>query len=222
MSNELYFGPEVDDKIREFIACTDKRERDKIFNESIKEPFEKLITSQIRLYRFYILGDVDTLVREALTYLFSVIVEFDSSKGKKAFSYFNTVSKNYFIGKIREQKKIRRQQAQSVYGIDRQVVKNDPSMIIESHEDNLVDREFWNELNSSLDKWRDSLKKHEILVLDSIRFMLQNPSFVSVFSKKAIVIYLKDMTQLTPKQINGALASIRTLYQNFKEEFDNG
>lgn len=219
----MYFGPEVDAKIAEFVAEKDIPKKNKIFEDGIKPALAKLIESQMYLYGFYKIDDPETLKCECLSTVFEVLPKFDPRKGKKAFSYFNVVVKNWFIWRIREKNKRLKQQSENFYGIDHDVVRNDPSLVLASHEDEIVEREFWVSLFKDMDKWRAMLRKpQEIQVLDAIVFLLQNPHLVSIYNRKAVFLYIKEMTGLTTKQVNHNVNQMKELYQAFRGRFDNG
>ena len=109
----LYFGPEVDIKICEYVKETDPAVKNSIFEQGIRPALVKLIDSQMYLYGFYKIDDPDMLRNEALSNLYEILPKFDSTKGKKAFSYFNVVVKNWFIWKIRDKKRRLKQQLQA-------------------------------------------------------------------------------------------------------------
>jgi hypothetical protein len=219
----MYFGPEVDAKISEYVKETDVPTKNKIFEDSIRPALLKLIESQLYMYGFYKIDDPDMLKNECLSNLYEILPKFDPNKGKKAFSYFNVVVKNWFIWKIRDKNKRLRQQSENFYGIDHDVVRNDPSLISASHEDNIVDAEFLLSLHRDMDKWRPLLQKdQERKVLDAIRFLLQNPDLVTIFNKKAVFFYIREITGLTMKQVNHNMNRLRALYSEFRERFHSG
>lgn len=219
----MYFGPEVDVKIIEYRNEPDIEKRNAIFTESIRPAMLKLIESQMYLYGFYKIDDPDMLKNECLATLYETLPKFDPSKGKKAFSYFNVVVKNWFIWKIRDRNKKLKQQSENFYGIDHDRVKSDPSIVLSSYEDEVIEREFWVELHRDMDEWRGTLKKdQEKRVLDAIVFLLQNPHLVSIFNKKAVFLYIKEMTGLTTKQVNLNMGRLKTLYAAFREKFHSG
>lgn len=218
----LYFGPEVDKKICEFVLETDVSVKNTIFEKDIRPALVKLIDSQMYLYGFYKIDDPDMLRNEALSNLYEILPKFDTAKGK-GFSYFNMVLKNWFIWKIREKNRRLKQQSENFYGIDHDIVKSNPSMILSSHEDEIIEKEFWLSLFKDMDKWRSLLtKRQEIQVLDAIVFLLQNPNLVSIYNKKAVFLYLREMTGLTMKQVNHNMNRLRELYTVFRERFHSG
>ncbi len=219
----VYFGPEVDVKICEYVRETDPAVKNAIFEQGIRPALVKLIDSQMYLYGFYKIDDPDMLRNEALSNLYEVLPKFDATKGKKAFSYFNVVTKNWFIWKIREKSRRQKQQSENFYGIDRDIVKSNPSMLLASHEDAILEKEFWIELFRDMERWRPLLKKpHEIKVLDAIVFLLANPNLVSIYNKKAVFLYIREMTGLTTKQVNHNMARLKDMYVTFRGRFHNG
>lgn len=222
----IYFGKDVDEKIVEFNSLTDPADadkRNKIFEDGIRPAFMKLIESQMYLYKFYKLDDPDMLKNECLSTLYEILPKFDPSKGKKGFSYFNVVVKHWFIGKTRERKKRLKTETENFYSIDHEIVKNDPSVVLSSHEDEIIEREFLSSLFKNMDKWRKLLKKkQEIQVLNAIEFLLQNPHMVPIFNKKAVFFFIKEMTNLSAKQVNHNLVNIKEMYATFREKFNDG
>lgn len=219
----LYFGPEVDAKIVEYMAATEISVKNKIFEVGIRPAFMKLIESQMYLYGFYKIDDPDMLKNECLSNLYEIIPKFDSTKGTKAFSYFNVVTRHWFIWKIRDKNKRLKQQSENFYGIDHDIVKSNPSMVLASHEDEIIEKEFWVTLFRDMITWRTLLKKkQEVQVLDAIVFLLQNPSLVSIYNKKAVFLYIREMTGLTMKQVSHNMNNLKSLYVTFRERFHSG
>lgn len=218
-----YFTPETDVHIKNYIETKIVAEKHKIFVEYIKPAFEKLIESQIHVYRFYSISEIETLKRDALANLYEVLPKFDPSRGKKSFSYFNVVCKRWFIQKIREKDKLYRgavQQDGSI-DLDHEIIKNVPSFSMSPLEDEIVDKEFWKSLYENMDLWKKKLtKKTEKQVLEAVIFILQNPGMISIYNKKAIYLYLRDLTGLNTKQVVVNLNKIKNLYDKFKNEFD--
>lgn len=216
-----YFTAETDRYIASFIKAETIEEKHRLFEEGIRPAFEELIDSQIRVYKFGTIDDPDTLRREALSNLYEMIPKFDPNRGTKGFSYFNVVSKNYFIYRIRDKKKRAISESELYYDLDREIVRNDPAFSLSPDEDRIVDKEFWVALFGSMERWRkEELKGPERKVLEAIIFLLRNSELASIHNKKATYIYIRDITGLSTKQVVVALKRLRALYLEFKDEFD--
>jgi hypothetical protein len=225
-----YFTVDTDTAIEEFQATDFPDDKHKIFNEKIRPAFEKLIENLIYVYRFYSLGDIETLKRECLTALYEVIPKFDASKSNdptkktsKSFSYFNMVAKNWFIARSRENIKKNKNESELMVDLDHEAFKSDPSYAISPHEEFLEDKERWIEFYKAMEGWRTDIKKqNEVEVLNTIIYILKNAESVPIYSKKAVYIYLRDLTGLNSKQIVTCLKRIKIHYDEWKERYDSG
>jgi hypothetical protein len=97
--NDMYFGPEEEEAVIRFLESTNETERNQIFNEWLKEPFDKMVESIIRKYKLY-RKDIsfEELHTDTVSFLATKVHKFESGRGKKAYSYFGTICKRYIIG----------------------------------------------------------------------------------------------------------------------------
>lgn len=222
-----YFTRETDKAIERFQAATTPDEKHAIFEEHIRHAFEKLIENLIFVYGFYTLGEPATLQRECLTDLYETIPKYDGSKSSNpnkltslSFSYFNMVAKNWFIARARENAKKNKNESELFYDLDHEVVKNDPSFIVSPHEEQLETRERWMEFYKAMDGWRGRLKKkNEKQVLEAIIFIMKNSEMVTIYNKKAVYLYLRELTGLNTKQIVVNIKKIKALYSEWYEKY---
>lgn len=222
-----YFTQDTDASIEAFQAATTDEEKHRIFNDEIRPAFEKLIENLIYVYKFFKFGDTDTLKRECLTDLYNTLPKFDMSKSNdpkketsKSFSYFNMVAKNWFIAKSREAAKKSRNESDLFYDLDHEAVKNDPNFMIAPHEEAVEEKEKWLEFYKAMDSWRNELtKKNERQVLEAIIFLMKNSELVTIYNKKAVYLYLRELTGLTTKQIVVNLKKIKGLYAAWYEKY---
>jgi hypothetical protein len=220
-----YFTIDTDSAIERFQSAETDEEKHRIFNEEIRPAFEKLIENLIFVYKFFKFGDIDTLKRECLTDLYNTLPKFDMTKSNdpkketsKSFSYFNMVAKNWFIAKSREAAKKNRNESELFYDLDHEAVRNDPNFMIAPHEEAVEDKEKWLEFYKAMDIWRDKLKKkNERQVLEAIIFLMKNSELVTIYNKKAVYLYLRELTGLTTKQIVVNLKKIKALYDEWYE-----
>lgn len=221
MSNH-YFNKDTDKALEKFIFSNDSKEKHQLFEDHIRPAFEKLIENLIYVYGFFDLGDPKTLQMEALSNLYEMIPKFDPSKGTKGFSYFNVVAKNWFIHKTREKNKRASLENEIYIDVDHESIANDPNFIIEPHEEKIEQKEKWEKFYSAMDEWRGKLtKESEKKVLDHVHFIMKNADLVHIFNKKAINIYLRDLTGLTSKQIAVNLKKIRMLYAEWLKKYND-
>jgi predicted nuclease of restriction endonuclease-like RecB superfamily len=215
-----YFTKDTDASIKSFLESTSELEKHAIFDTGIRPAFEKLIESQIFTYGFYSIDDPETLKRECLTNLYEMLPKFDPNRGTKGFSYFNVICKNWFIQKTREKLKRNKVESELFYDLDHEIVRRDPSFTAHPHEDMVEEQEFWVSLFTQLKFWKKKLtKESEIKILDAIIFLLENPDMVPIYNKKAVYVYLRDLTGLTTKQVVMNLKRIKLMYASWKDGY---
>lgn len=198
-----------------------QKRKHQLFDEDIRPAFEKLIENLIYVYSFFNLDDVETLQKECLTNLYEMIPKFDPNKGTKGFSYFNVIAKNWFIQKTRERKKRNKLESELYLDLDHEVARRDPNLSVSHHEDFLEDKERWVKFYEAMDSWRDRLlKKPERQVLEAVIFLMRNPDLVTIHNKKAVYLYLRELTNLNTKQVVINLKKIKQLYEEWSEEFE--
>ena len=85
------------------------------------------------------------------------------------------------------------------------------------------DIEFWMSLNKEISTW-DSfmLKENEKKVLMAVRILMDSADQIEIFNKKAIYLYLREITGLNTKQVVNNLNKLRKRYRVFKNKWQNG
>ena len=85
-----------------------------------------------------------------------------------------------------------------------------------------LEREFWKSFFKELDFWRAKLvKKNEKRVLEAVIFLMNNSELVSIYNKKAVYLYLREMTGLNEKQVAIILKKMREMYCKWKMSYYN-
>jgi hypothetical protein len=98
-TNDLYFGPDEEAAVIRFLECNDDIERNAIYNEWLRGPFDKMIESIIRRYKLYRKGfSFEDLHSDTLSFLITKADKFEKDSGKKAYSYYGTICKHYILG----------------------------------------------------------------------------------------------------------------------------
>ena len=77
-----------------------------------------------------------------------------------------------------------------------------------------VEKEFWTELWKEMESWdTGNLKPNELKVLEAIKLLLEHPDSIEIFNKKAIYLYIREITGLNTKQIVNNLNKMRAKYR---------
>ena len=91
----------------------------------------------------------------------------------------------------------------------------------ESYLNQRVEIEFWNSLLTQVDKWdTGNLKQNEKAVLEAVKVLLHNIDDIEIFNKKAVYLYLRELTGLNTKQVVNNLNKLREKYRIFKVKWD--
>ena len=172
-------------------------------------------------YKFTNLPNIEPLKDECKVWLTTILDKFEPSKGSKAFSYFSVITKNWFIHKVKKNAKLLKKEVQ---------YDNLPAEIEKTHmvtynpyEKDREKAEFWMLLGGEIDKWSQiKLKEKEKKVLDAIRILLDSVEEIEIFNKKAIYLYMREITGLNTKQIVNNLNKIRSKYKQFRKDWEDG
>ena len=85
------------------------------------------------------------------------------------------------------------------------------------------EREFWEHLWGEIDSWdTGNLKENEKKVLEAVKILLSNTDDIEIFNKKAIYLYLREITGLNTKQVVNNLNKLRAKYKTFKTKWNKG
>jgi hypothetical protein len=198
----------------------DRELRSKLYEEYIQPAFDDMVDKIIYTYRFTTLPNIDYLRADCKVWLTTILNKYDPNKGSKAFSYFSVVTKNWFIHKVKRTKKRLQTEVfmeDVLNEMDENLVSEEPSYF-----DKRSEVEFWLSLNNEIDTW-DSfmIKENEKKVLMAVRILLDSAEQIEIFNKKAIYLYLREITGLNTKQVVNNLNKLRKRYRTFKTKWEN-
>ena len=74
-----------------------------------------------------------------------------------------------------------------------------------------------------MDNWNKlKLKENEKKVLDAIKILFESANEIEIFNKKAIYLYMREITGLNTKQIVNNLNKIKIRYRTFRKKWNKG
>src|SRR6056300_1602164 len=118
----MYFTQVHEKAIIDFSSTNDLKVREKLYVDIIQPVFSQMVDKIVFTYRFTSLPDIDDLREECKGWLVTILAKFDPNKGSKAFSYFSVVTKNWFIHKVKKnKKKLEREVSLDVAEIDPEI-----------------------------------------------------------------------------------------------------
>jgi hypothetical protein len=241
-NNTPYFAEREERAVLDYINSTSSEEKNKIYNEILIEPFRKMIQSILRRYPIHI-GNYDmTEVEEnALTHLIEHMVKFNPDKitktgnKTKAYSYCQTIIRNYYKDhgkKSYTEKKINLSYDDYIDEINENVeysyeMETDKQNQLEELINHVVDR-----IQERIDT-DTTMKKNEVIVGDAIVNVLKNwhllfmedtpegkygKRVTNKFAKNKVLLFLKEQTGLSTKEIRIAIKPFKEIY--FIEKID--
>jgi len=182
---------------------------------------DEMVDKIVYTYKFTTLPNIDVLRDECKIWLVTVLDKYDENKGSKAFSYFSVITKNWFIHKVKKQSKKNRTEIELI-----DLPKDLELKFISTsnpYAKNREREEFFNFLKSEIDSWEhDKMKENEKKVLEAVRILFESAEDIEIFNKKAIYLYLREITGLNTKQVVNNLNKMRSRYRVFRLRWDKG
>jgi len=223
---KLYFNEETQQGIVDFQDTEVRSEKDAIYKEKILPAFEKLVENLILIYGFAKKGEsFPVLKNDCVTFLYETLHKFDNSKGTKAFSYFNVVGKNWLILNSRRRKK-RVDKHLSIQDHDR--MSADDKMAIASAqicpapEDIMIQAEFRDEVKQVLFRIKGMVdSKNDVACVEAVITVFNNLDQLDFLNKRAIFVYVRDISGLNSKQLSASMSTIRKMYRELKANVPN-
>lgn len=216
---ENYFDVREEEAVRKFLVAETSYEKNKIYNQFLRLPLDKMISSIIRRYKLYRKDmDFEEIHTDTHSFLMTKVDKFKPDKNKKAYSYFGTICKNYLMGQIiKDQKDTNRkisyedisasleERPDMSYRIDDDVIETDH-----------VINEYLSELKTYIEseQLNDNEKKLGYALID----LFDNYETIfsgadnNKFNKNVILLSLREMTNLSTKEIRSSIKRFKKLY----------
>ncbi len=216
-NSRMYFTQDTENAIIRYNDSDDVVLRNKIYNEHIAHPFDKLAENIIHTFKFYYF-DVpsEDVKHEVVSFLVMNMHKFKEGKGK-AFSYFSIVAKNYLI--LHNNNNYKKMKSHD------KIEKLDFVRNISSEKDLKETKEFNVEFVSQmLDYWDNNItnvfrRQKDILVADAVLELFRKKQFIENFNKKALYIMIREMTGSNTQHITRVINQMKKYYFNMYKEF---
>ena len=240
-----YFHKREEKAVVDYINTNSADERHRIYNEILQKPFNTMVETILRRYPIHIGNyDIHEVEANALSHLIEHMVKFNSEKitksGKKAkaFSYCQTIVRNYY----KDHSKKTYNEKKTILSFDdySKEVMGKSDYTYELDENNKSDLEALIDLVVDKIKIRinedSQLKKNEIIVGEAIidvltnwhiLFMEETPigkiqkKVTNKYQKNKILHLLKEKTRLNTKEIRLSMKPYKEIYFLTKNEFYN-
>ena len=220
MNKLPYFGELEEQAVINFNNSDSLEERNIIYEKVLMRPFKKMIQCIFRKYFIYLKKYDNKLESDAMTHLIDKMSNFNSNKinkngnKTKAYSYCQTIVKNYFI---EYSKKIQIDKKKLNFDDFEEYFDDSENYSCEMNSDQINDNslellfsEIIIKINEKLNNEKCSLTKKDIIVGESIVNILTNwkISFIDDedIHKKNILSLLRSYTKLSTVEIRHSIS----------------
>ncbi len=223
-TKNYYFTSVHEDAIVEYCSTESRDKREKLYVKYIQPAFSEMVDKIIYTYNFTNIPNIDVLKDDCKVWLTTILSKYDPNRGSKAFSYFSVITKHWFIHQFKKNStKVKREVAYE------EIVKENQHERLIYNDEGYVNRrekyEFWGYLKLEVDRWQGSnlfTKDNEKKVLSAVKILLENVEDIEILNKKAVYLYLREITGLKTKQIVNTLNKMRERYKYFVIKYERG
>lgn len=217
--NENYFDVREEMAVRMFLTASTMDEKNKIYNEYLRYPLDKMISSIIRRYKLYRKDmDFNEIHTDTHSFLMTKVDKFVPSKEKKAYSYFGTICKNYLMGQIlKDQKEFNRKISYEDISSN---LENSMDMIYymdtEPEKDSNIIPDLIQLIKEILDT--EELNENEYKLGLALSDIFENYETIfpatdnNKFNKNIILLSLREITNMSTKEIRSSMKKYKKIY----------
>ena len=223
-----YFDVREEMAVIRFLESTSYEEKNKIYNEFLKKPLDKMISSIIRRYKLYRKDmDFTDIHVDTHSFLMTKIDKFKPSREKKAYSYFGTICKNYLMGQIiKDQKETNRKISYEDISTN---LENNENFSYYIENDGLDSEKVIKHFLIELDRFikEENLSENEIKLGHALYDIFENYDSIFIgndnnkFNKNIILLSLREMTNLSTKEIRGSMRKYKNMYYSLIQQMVN-
>lgn len=222
---EFYFNAGTQQAIVDYKNESNSVKRNEIYVREILPAFNKLVENLINVYGFQIQYETKAdLQSECIEFLYGVITKFDPTKGTKAFSYFNVVAKHWLIIKSKQSTRnihvfTSLDDTESLSQHDLETIEN--YSVSPSPEETMIGYVSKQKIDALLELIAaKTITDNEVECLKGINLLFSNINELDFLNKRAVMLYLREITSLSPKQLSVVLSLMKRYYKAAKEEYE--
>jgi len=222
----MYFNKDTQAAIVKYQETEVQKDKLSLYEKEILPAFMKLSENLIFVYGFnspYAL--FDELKADCVSFLYESIHKWDEARGTKAFSYFNVVAKNWLIINCRQHKK---RKGRHVSIDDPYGMSSGQKAIFENHDiipppdETLIKRAQRGQILKLLEDMRVKLtNENELICLQAIETLFANIDDLELLNKRAVLIYIREISGLDKKIMSKSLSVIRRRYREMSGGIDS-
>lgn len=212
-----YFGEKEEASVKFFLTSTNEAEKNKVFEESIAPALRELVKGVSSMPKFQkIIGVTkEELYDEAYYHVVLQLhkykpgsVSAKTGEETKAYSYYGTVVKNFFLKRKQE---LDKQVAE--YGLDLDIDEIQEQVFIEEtdpFEFEITRKKIQEQIETFLSSKK--LTEHDIVVGNSLKYMLANWHKIEFSTRNQFIRLLNQYCQLPPELVARSLNKFKQFF----------
>lgn len=227
-----YFYETEEDAFVTYLQSDDEEEKNKIFNTYLHPAFTKMIESIIRRYNLYPPDEeFQETFDDTISFLMTKVEKFNPESGYKAYSYCGTICKNYLLFKINQC--IKNQKRNESYDLMQTEINESSKFSYDQYNNKIqmlteLIENTVNEIKNMIDnKEKFKLNETQIKVGVALIELMGNWEDLfarmgsNKFNKSSILLFLKETTLLSTKEIRDAMKVFKLKYYLLKKDAFN-
>tara|TARA_R110000824_G_scaffold45246_1_gene130981 strand:- start:1207 stop:1890 length:684 start_codon:yes stop_codon:yes gene_type:complete len=218
-----YFSKVHEEAIVRYAKSDCKQEKTDLYISLIQPAFDEMVEKIVYTYKFNNLPNIEYLKQDCKIWLTTILDKYDPNRKSKAFSYFSVITKNWFIAKIKKNTKALTREISYESLLSGGDIPGAEGYHVHPYEQDREQYEFMMHLKERMGAWGDeTVKDKEKRVLQAINILFESVDDIEIFNKKAIYLYMREITGLNTKQIVSVLTKVKIKYRKFKTEWNEG
>jgi hypothetical protein len=218
-----YFTADTQRAIVRYQQEPDEALRHGIYVAEIRPAFDALIENLINVFGYRVLYETkEDLRAECMGFLWNAINKYDESRGSKAFSYFNVIAKNWLT--IRSKKNAK--DVQTFVSIDNRESFSQRELDLIENYNSIPARDEQTTLEEQHGATRKLLVEiqariktdNETTCMNAVNLLFEHAEDLDFVNKRAVMLYIREITKLSPKQLSIVLSNLKKHYKSIKAE----
>jgi hypothetical protein len=221
----IYWNEDTENAIVRYNLAKNQDERDRIYNDHLAYPFDKLAENIINRFKFPYINQVyDDLKRQVISHLICNLHKFSPKKGNKAYSYFSVIAKNYLIyhnTKAWKEEKISMSMNDAFTEDGAVPIEDMVQLEIPSTEESEDLQEFMKLLIRywELNVHRFFKKKRDINIANAVIELLRRSDGIENFNKKNLYLLIREQTDAQTGYITKVLTKMKGIVKQQMIEY---
>lgn len=221
-SGKIYFDTSTEDAIVEYnnLPEWDVDGRNKLYEEKIKYPFEKLVENVFNTFKFsYFETSTMDVQKEAVSHLVANMHKYEKDKGK-AFSYFSIIAKHFLIFLNNSNYKRFNQ------NVDISEERDDHTVQLQSTDSYLKDVETKEFMRLMVDYWEKNVNKiftkvRDLSIANAVIELFRKSDRLDCFNKKALYLCIREISSCKTQQITKVINRMKLFQSNIVKSYQN-